>query len=796
MLLVSALAGYGITTRLRLDPNVAALLPEKGESAALRRYLRSFGGSDLAMVLVRTKDASAPHATAEVEEAARELTKRLGALDVVRVASDRVESSGKLDPMLAWRHGDAKTRARLAEAMSEDGMRQRLKGSRAILVATVGGAANERIETDPLRLSQLLYEGGQGSGFRTQADGTFANDDGTARLVLVFPEGQALRGADAKAFVYQAREVIATVGAEHPSVDVGLTGGHAIAEATERMLTRDLTLSSTVSLLLAALAFVLTFRRMRALLAVMPPLALGTLWTAGVAATFPSGLSAIAVAFMSVVIGVGVDTGVHVYAALLEARREGLAPAEAARRARQRTQRPVLVAAGTAAVAFGALMLSEIGAVRQLGILCAGGEVLTAIAIVVVTPEIGARLERGDPPAERPPLWPRLVDWMTKSRGRALLIGALAMFPLGALALGYGPPIADAIIAVRPGTLEPLQVQQQVYDAFGGRPGQWVIMVADDDRDTARARADAIAERLGEMPDDVDAVDALTVLAPAPVTQRRRLAERDALDMAARADDLEDALEDLDFNVARFDKALAGMRKPSTEVVDLDELLAGDAEIMVRRYLGQDEGQQMVVVYALVAPGSEEAVERAVHGVDPDAMLTGYSRLDRALRASLERDLPRVGLVAGLLVLVALILALRRPRDIALAALVVVVELAAVLALVRIFNVPLHAYDALVLPVLLGITVDEAMFLLYRARRERSASVDGVIRETLRHEGPPIVTTALTTAAGFGGLILCDFDGLRHLGMVGAIGSIVGLIVAVLLVPAGIRLMARSSRGA
>ena len=792
MLLASVLAAYAISSHLRLDPNVASLLPEKGESAALRRYLRAFGGSDLAMVLVRAKDPESPTAISEVEEVAGELAERLGALKVVRVASDRVESSGQLDPMLAWRHGDAETRKRLADAVTRDGMRRRLKVSRAILSVTIGGAANERIQNDPLRLGQLLYEGRVGSGFRTQADGSFANDEGTARLVLVFPKGQALRGADAKAFVYEARAVIAQVQAGHPSVDVGLTGGHAIAEATESMLTRDLTLSGTLSMLLASLAFVLTFRRTRALLAVMPPLVLGTLWTAGIAATFPSGLSAIAVAFMSVVIGVGVDTGVHVYAALLEARREGLAPADAARRARQRTQRPVLVAAATAGVAFGALALSEIGAVRQLGILCAGGEILTAIAIVVVTPEIGALLERGDPPPERPPRWPRLVSWMTQSRGRAALIGVLAFVPIGALALGYGPPIADAIIAVRPSGLEPLKVQQQVYDAFGGRAGQWVIMVADEDREKARLRADRIAQRLGQMEGDVEAVDALTVLAPAPETQRRRLADRDALDMPARADDLEDALEDLEFNVGRFDKAIEGMRTPSSELVDLDELRAGAAEIMVRRYLGEDDGQHIVVVYALVAKDGEDAVEQAIHEVDPEAMVTGYSRLDRALRASLKRDMPRIGLVAGLLVLVALILALRRPRDVGLAAMVVVVELAAVLALVRVFDVPLHAYDALVLPVLLGITVDEGMFLLYRARRERAAGIDRVIGETLRHEGPPVVTTALTTAAGFGGLILCDFDGLRHLGMVGAIGSIMGLVVAVLLVPAGLRLVTRS----
>ena len=126
----------------------------------------------------------------------------------------------------------------------------------------------------------------------------------------------------------------------------------------------------------------------------------------------------------------------------------------------------------------------------------------------------------------------------------------------------------------------------------------------------------------------------------------------------------------------------------------------------------------------------------------------------------------------------------------ALAMAVVVVEIAAVLLLIRLLDIPLHAYDALVLPVLLGITVDEAMFLLYRARRTvRGTRPRDVVRETLRWEGPPVATTALTTAAGFAGLILCDFDGLRHLGMVGALGSIVGLLVALVIVPAGLRLL-------
>ena len=44
---------------------------------------------------------------------------------------------------------------------------------------------------------------------------------------------------------------------------------------------------------------------------------------------------------------------------------------------------------------------------------------------------------------------------------------------------------------------------------------------------------------------------------------------------------------------------------------------------------------------------------------------------------------------------------------------------------------------------------------------------------------------------GFGALAFCDFDGLRDLGLVGAIGSTVGLLVALIVVPAGLRLATR-----
>jgi len=441
-------------------------------------------------------------------------------------------------------------------------------------------------------------------------------------------------------------------------------------------------------------------------------------------------------------VGVGVDTGVHVYAALLDARRAGLAPQAAADAARRRTARAVLLAAMTAAAAFAALGLSDIKAVRQLGILCAAGEVLTALAIVLVTPQIGAWLERGTPPPPPPARWTGAFAWIAATRTRALVTATLALAPVAFLAI--------------------------------------------------IGRADRVVEGLAAVP-EVETVDALTTLAPALATQRARLAERDALDLPAKADELTRALRDTGFTPERFAPVLASMRVPSHDLLDVPQLETTPSAIMLSRYLGRDGAETMIALY--VQPRSTaDAVERceaAVHTLDPAAVITGYSRLETNLRDSLSHDLPRIGLVAGVLVLMALAAALRRTRDVVIAALVVIGEVAAVLVLFRVTGIPLHAYSALVLPVLLGITVDEGMFLLHRAAESTGPNA---IAETLRAEGPPIAATALTTAAGFGALVFSDFDGLRDLGLAGALGSTAGLVMALTIVPVGLRLFQKAAR--
>lgn len=768
---VVAIVGVG---RLELSPDVADLLPDAGEGGALRAYVRSFGRGDVGTVLVRGAD------TRRVAEATDDAVVALRTAPHVHAVVDRMRVQVPVDPSLAWAMAGPRARETLRRAVEPAGMRERLADSRRLLLAPGGAHLAEALRLDPLRLRQLPFEddarlAGAARASSTDAldanpSGTFVADEGRTRLILLSAEGQMLRGAQAKAFTRGVQQRLEDVRARHPDVRFDLTGGHAIATETEALLRADLLWSGVLSTLLVGLAFALTFRRLRALLAVLPPLALGTLWTAASAAMVFGHVSALTLGFIAVVVGVGLDTGVHVYAALLDGRRRGLAPSEAADHARKDTARPALVAAFTAAIAFATLSMSRVPALRQFGLLCAIGEMLTAVAILAVTPEIGRWLERSAPPPPRTFAWLSWLDRARRSHAAPILLGIGVFVPVYTL-FTLGPPsLGDRIVSVAPTGLPSLETNQVVVERFGGGEGQWAVLVRDADEERARVRADRIFEALDAADDHVATLDGLTRFAPSVETQRMRLDERDRLHLPSRNEALRASLAEAGFEPKRFDAALSSFATPRRDVRDTMTDQDDATRLLRARYLASDE-QGWSCVYVRPRAGHEQQVTEVVRAVDPEAAITGFARLDKVLADSVREDLPRVLLAAVALVAAVVSLSFRRRRDGLVALGALVLGALWVTAIVRWWPLPIHLYNAFVLPVLLGITVDEVMFLLHRARA-------GGVRAALEVEGPNVVVTGLTTACGFAALVSCSFPGLRDMGVLGAVGASVGLVVA------------------
>jgi predicted RND superfamily exporter protein len=96
-------------------------------------------------------------------------------------------------------------------------------------------------------------------------------------------------------------------------------------------------------------------------------------------------------------------------------------------------------------------------------------------------------------------------------------------------------------------------------------------------------------------------------------------------------------------------------------------------------------------------------------------------------------------------------------------------------------------YNLMVLPVLIGYGVDDHIYVV------RRAISDGVGLAVVE-SGRAVLATTLTSVAAFGALGLCALPGLRMLGATAALGLTLGLVGALVVMPALLGLGARGSR--
>jgi uncharacterized protein len=108
------------------------------------------------------------------------------------------------------------------------------------------------------------------------------------------------------------------------------------------------------------------------------------------------------------------------------------------------------------------------------------------------------------------------------------------------------------------------------------------------------------------------------------------------------------------------------------------------------------------------------------------------------------------------------------------------------------FGVPLNPANMIALPLIVGVGVDNGVHILhdYRARsRHRAYTLAATT-------GQGIAVAALTTVLGFGTLMVASHRGLVSLGLVLALGVTACMAVALVLLPAALRLASRPEAAA
>jgi predicted RND superfamily exporter protein len=126
----------------------------------------------------------------------------------------------------------------------------------------------------------------------------------------------------------------------------------------------------------------------------------------------------------------------------------------------------------------------------------------------------------------------------------------------------------------------------------------------------------------------------------------------------------------------------------------------------------------------------------------------------------------------------------RNPVYALLALLPIAVGVGGILALSEILNVSLNLISIMMIPLVIGIGIDDGIHILHRYTEEGKGSIPKVVQ----HTGKAVFLTTATTTLAFSSFLVAAHPGLHALGQVPVLGLILAFTAAIIFLPALIRL--------
>lgn len=159
---------------------------------------------------------------------------------------------------------------------------------------------------------------------------------------------------------------------------------------------------------------------------------------------------------------------------------------------------------------------------------------------------------------------------------------------------------------------------------------------------------------------------------------------------------------------------------------------------------------------------------------------------------TVQADGERMGLLVVAILIVVLLVALRSVRGTIICMLTMAGAFAMTLGVMVATGTKLGMYNMIVVPAVLGVSIDGAIHMYHRFQETGGRSVGFVLRTT----GFAVAAASMTTAGGFAGLLFQRHMGIRSIGELAVIGILSALLAVFLLMPGLLALFAPKPRQA
>lgn len=563
----------------------------------------------------------------------------------------------------------------------------------------------------------------------------------------------------------------------HPAMRAQVVGSYR-SFLEVRAIKADVTTATLISLGLVFGLLVVFFRNVRSVLIVLVPLVVGIVWSLGLIELLFHRLSTLTAFVFSMLIGMGIDFGIHLYNRARETHAAGGTWEAACFDAITRTGRALLTATVTTVVSLLMLQMAHFDGFKEFGLACGLGVAICLLAAILVLPPVLGATER---------VWPS-----KRAQQRSNIQGAVALprwfLPLAGVALAC---------AVGGAVLLPKVEFEYNFSNLEAPPDESRIRYGSA---LGRNRSSTPALMLGASEAQMREVHAVL---------RARLEAGDPLlrgfttiasilpdDQPARLAIIEEIAETLDRRAFRnLEGDEREMVDTLRDLTDVSAFVLEDLPEWAVRNLVEKDGSVggMGLLYGRYT--SEDAREVAAfqeaYGFVPtstgDVRVSSNGFIISDVVRYVQADGLRLAFWVALGLVLVLALDLRRFVGVIACITTLGVAVLMTAAMMWAFDIKMGLYNMVVLPTVLGTGIDGAIHLYHRYLEEGRERMGLVMRTT----GLAVLASSMTTAAGFLGLLLISHRGVITIGALAVSGIVCATIACLTVLPV---LLARFGR--
>jgi predicted RND superfamily exporter protein len=799
-------------SRIRLDTDVLEMVPRGNVKVeAFKSSLKDFGSIDYLMVLIEAPEGKSAEEYHEFVDTFADGLKALP--DVISVeyrlgANDQLLDLFRKYALLLL---PPESLPDLERKLSDEGIRDAMIDNRRILASPAAALLKQLVREDPLGVGRLVFNrliGGRQGLKLNPIDGYYMSEDSSALLMLVKPRKPAQDlSFTRRLFTHvdqveaRAREVVADEGLDIAGMKVEYGGTYMIGLVDSELIKGDLRLTAICSFLGVILVYLVGYRRFGALIYSSVPLLVGQALTFGLAAVVLGRLNAASSGFVAMLMGLGTDFTIIMYARYVEARQDGHDVERALRQMMGEAGLGVFTGAVTSAGTFYALTTTEFLGLRELGILIGSGMLFCLVSIFLLLPamitwnEGGRRKRRGDATLHVQSFGlEKLIPIAVRNRKMTITLTIILTAWLGVE--GWNVKFSDSVENLRNADNAGVLISEKVGRKFGGNLNVTMALIESTDVDDALIRMGKITEAARPFIDQgiIQGADSLLRYLP-PASEQTAVIQA----LQAGASDpsgvfniqrieasMRKELEVQGFSAGAFDdyfpelEAMLDIKKP----VGVELLQDGNLSDLLGRFIVKRGDVYKSAVYIFMdkarwkrntPPGLVEAIAVA----DPAAVVTGVTVVSKELRTIFSRDSKKAVILGFVFVTTLLIIDLKSVKLAMLANVQVGMGLIMMFGLMSIAGIELNFVNSFTAIMVLGFGVDYGIHMIHRL-----ITTGGNINQGVLETGKAVTMAALTNGAGFGALTLSSYPAMKSVGVVAILGSVCCLLAALTFLPA------------